>query len=290
MDVNGNILEQELYSERMASMKKLYLIKVNRKALIVTIIIILTLISYMIIYNANTIRCSFQNTSGKLAIIIDDFGQSREGVEEMMRIDEHLTFAVMPFLEFTEEDAKRGKELGYEIIIHLPMEANKGKLSWLGPKPILCGMKKNEIRQIVEEAAEDVPYAIGANIHMGSKACCQEEIMESILEVVKEKKLYYFVDSRTAKKTVAKKKADEMGILCYDNNVFLDGQMPKSHMIKRLRKAGDVALKKGQAIAIGHVGIEGGVALAEAIEEMQEEFAERRIELVFVSELDDDVY
>ncbi len=174
----------------------------------------------MIIYNANTIRCSFQNTSGKLAIIIDDFGQSREGVEEMMRIDEHLTFAVMPFLEFTEEDAKRGKELGYEIIIHLPMEANKGKLSWLGPKPILCGMKKNEIRQIVEEAAEDVPYAIGANIHMGSKACCQEEIMESILEVVKEKKLYYFVDSRTAKKTVAKKKADEMGILCYDNNVF----------------------------------------------------------------------
>ncbi len=71
---------------------------------------------------------------------------------------------------------------------------------------------------------------------------------------------------------------------------FLDGQMPKSHMIKRLRKAGDVALKKGQAIAIGHVGIEGGVALAEAIEEMQEEFAERRIELVFVSELDDDVY
>lgn len=221
MDINGNILEQELYSERMASMKKLYLIKVNRKALIVTIIIILTLISYMIIYNANTIRCSFQNTSGKLAIIIDDFGQSREGVEEMMRIDEHLTFAVMPFLEFTEEDAKRGKELGYEIIIHLPMEANKGKLSWLGPKPILCGMKKkNEIRQIVEEAAEDVPYAIGANIHMGSKACCQEEIMESILEVVKEKKLYYFVDSRTAKKTVAKKKADEMGILCYDNNVF----------------------------------------------------------------------
>lgn len=271
-------------------MKKLYLIKVKRKTLIVIIIVILAVIAYLVIYNTTTILCNFQNTSGKLAIIIDDFGQSREGVEEMMSIDEHLTFAVMPFMEFTKEDATKGKELGYEIIIHLPMEANGGSLSWLGPRPILCSMKKDEIRQVVLDAVEDVPYAIGANIHMGSKACCQEEIMESIFEVVKEKKLYYFVDSRTAKKTVAKKKADEMGVLCYDNNVFLDGQKPKSHMIKRLRKAGDVALEKGKAIAIGHVGIEGGVAMAEAIEEMREEFAERNIQLVFVSELDDDVY
>lgn len=289
MDATHNIIKQDNL-ESMTSMKKLYLIKINRKVLIVILMIILHLIAYMILYNVNTIRCSFQHTSGKLAIIIDDFGQTREGVEEMMTIDEHLTFAVMPFMEFTKEDAIKAKDLGYEVIIHLPMEAKGGSLSWLGPRPILCNMKKNEVRKVVEDAVADVPYAIGANIHMGSKACCQEEIMESIFEVVKEKRLYYFVDSRTSNKTVAKKKADEMGVLCYDNNVFLDGQKPKSHMIKRLRKAGDLALKKGQAIAIGHVGIEGGVAMAEAIEEMREEFAERRIELVFVSELDDDVY
>ncbi len=34
----------------------------------------------------------------RLAIIIDDFGSSGDGVKEMMSIDRHLTFAVMPFL------------------------------------------------------------------------------------------------------------------------------------------------------------------------------------------------
>ena len=45
-------------------------------------------------------------TGGKLAIVIDDFGSSRLGVNEMMSIKEHLTFAVMPFLDNTLEDAE----------------------------------------------------------------------------------------------------------------------------------------------------------------------------------------
>lgn len=271
-------------------MKKSYIITINRKILLAVLIIITIVIAYIIIVQRNSIQCSYENAGGKLAIIIDDFGQSREGVEEMMTIDEHLTFAVMPFMEFTEEDAAQAEEKGYEVIVHLAMEPEHGKLSWLGPKPILCNMSQDEIKEIVEEAIDSVPHAIGANIHMGSKASCQEHIMESVLQVVKERKLYYFVDSRTGRKPIAKKMADSMGILCYENNIFLDGQKSKSHIIKKLKKAGDLALKKGKAIAIGHVGIEGGVKMASAIEEVRDELNEKNIELVFISELDDDVY
>ncbi len=219
-----------------------------------------------------------------LAIIIDDFGSDRRGVKEMMSIDRHLTFAVMPFCEHSEEDARAAYEKGYEVIVHLPMEPIKGKRSWLGPNPILSGMNSDTVEKIVKDSFESIPFASGANIHMGSKASGEENIVTAILHIIKEKKLY-FVDSYTAPHPISKKLADEMGIPCYNRDVFLDGQQPKSFVVKRLREACDVAEKKGYAVAIGHVGIEGGTVTVEAIKEMLPEFDRRNIKLVFISEL-----
>lgn len=219
-----------------------------------------------------------------LAIIIDDFGSDRRGVKEMMSIDRHLTFAVMPFCEFSEEEAKNAYEKGYEVIVHLPMEPNKGKKSWLGPQPILSGMDAPTVKKITEASIENIPYAAGVNIHMGSKASSEEGIMTAVLEVVKEKNLY-FVDSCTAAHPIAKKIADTKELVCYERDVFLDGQQPKSFILQRLREACDAAERKGYGVAIGHVGIEGGTVTAEAIREMLPEFDRRNIKLVFVSEL-----
>lgn len=202
----------------------------------------------------------------------------------MMSIDRHLTFAVMPFLEYSQSDAEATHEKGYEVIVHLPMEANCGKLSWVGPRPILAGMKRDEVKQIVRDAFESVPYAVGANIHMGSKASGEETIVSSILDVIKEKNLY-FVDSRTADHPICMKLADAKGVLCYDRDIFIDEGRPKEAIKKQLQKAEEVALKKGKAVAIGHVGAEGGRATAEAISEMLPEFEHKKVKLVFVSEL-----
>jgi len=222
--------------------------------------------------------------TAKLAIIIDDIGSTDSGLDKMLAIKEHLTFAVMPFLENTEKDAISAYENGIEVIVHLPMEANGGKISWVGPKPIMSGMTGDEIKKLTAEAISNVPYAVGANIHMGSRASSDKSVMSAVLDVLKEKNMY-FVDSRTTKHPIGKEVADEQGVLCYDRDVFLDGKQPKSFVVRRLKQAGDVALKKGFAVAIGHAGIEGGDVTAEAITEMLPEFEEKNIQLVFVSEL-----
>lgn len=225
---------------------------------------------------------------GKLAIIIDDFGSDRDGVDEMMSIKAHLTFAVMPFLDNTLEDAELAHGSGHEVIVHLPMEPNFGKRSWLGPQPILAGMDANEVRKIVRDSFNSVPYAVGANIHMGSRASNEEDIMSAVLDVIKEKGLY-FVDSRTANKPKAKKISMSKGVMCYERDVFLDGQQPKSFIIDRLEKAEEIALKKGHAVAAGHVGLEGGKVTADAINGMLSEFKEKKIELVYISELNEGI-
>lgn len=222
--------------------------------------------------------------SGKLAIVIDDFGQNRAGVKEMMSIGRHITFAIMPFLTFTRSDAENAHTKGYEVIVHLPLEATSGKMSWVGPRPILTTMNDNDIHQLVIDSFESVPNAVGANIHMGSKASDDERVVSDILEIVKIKNLY-FVDSRTGHHPIAKNIADSSGVLCYDRDVFLDGKKSKSYIKNQLTMAGDIALKKGKALAIGHVGTEGGKITAEAISEALEEFDNKNVKLVYVSEL-----
>ena len=54
---------------------------------------------------------------------------------------------------------------------------------------------------------------------------------------------------------------------------------------KCLKKAMEIAGEEGQCIAIGHVGCEGGSITAQAIREMLPEMKKAGIELVFLSEL-----
>ena len=221
---------------------------------------------------------------GKLAIVIDDFGQDRNGVEEMLSIKKKLTIAVMPFLQFSYKDAETAHKRGYEVIVHLPLESTMGRKDWLGPKPVFVSMEDEEVRCIVKDSIENIPYAVGLNTHMGSKASEDERIISIILDIIKEEKLY-FLDSRACNNPIAKEIAEGKGVVCFDRDVFIDGKKPKQYIKEQLNIAIDIALSRGYAIVIGHVGAEGGKVTAQAIKEMIPEFERRNIELVFVSEL-----
>lgn len=224
---------------------------------------------------------------GKLAIVIDDFGLQRKGVYEMLSLDCKLTAAVMPFLEYSEEDAENALGNGKEVIIHIPMQATThDKPSHLGPRPIRVGDSEEILKSWIEDAVSCLPEAVGANIHMGTLSSNKESIIRPVMEELKKREMF-FLDSKTSSKSVCRKMADETGIVFYENDVFLEHESKsKGYIKKRLRKAMKIAKESGTCIAIGHVGYEGGVVTAEAISELLEEFKENRVELVFLSELD----
>lgn len=71
--------------------------------------------------NDSFLTTSSNAKSPKLAIIIDDFGLDRNGVQEIMTLNRHLTFAVMPLLRYSKHDAATARTKGYEVIVHLPI-------------------------------------------------------------------------------------------------------------------------------------------------------------------------
>lgn len=213
-----------------------------------------------------------QAARSKVAIIIDDFGNGMRGTEEMFALPVKITAAVMPFLSTTEEDAKRAHERGYDVLVHLPMEPRQGKPEWLGPGAVLTSMSDAEVRERVEAALDNVPYAIGINNHMGSKVTGDERVMGIVLAVCRERGLF-FVDSHTNYRSIAGKLARKQGLPPVENHIFLDDVHSSGHVLKQMRLVQEHAQDQRYCITIGHVGIQGketAAGIRSGIEELKD--------------------
>lgn len=200
------------------------------------------------------------------AVVIDDFGNNMKGTDEMINLPFKITVAVMPFLPSTKQDAEKAYKAGHDVIVHLPMEPLSGKKSWLGPGAITTDLTDEEIYRRVHAAIDDVPHAIGLNNHMGSKATSDPRVMKAVLEACRERGLF-FIDSHTHYRSVIAQVAEEVGIPCLVNHLFLDDVKSKKHMTRQLSYMKEHLDDHTPCIAIGHVGA-GGKLMAEVLEEV----------------------
>jgi uncharacterized protein len=192
----------------------------------------------------------------QVAIVIDDFGNNMTGTAEMMALNIQFTAAVMPFLPTTHRDAEWAHSLGHNVLVHLPMEPIHGKSSWMGPGAITTSLSDAEIRKRVNAAIDDVPHAVGMNNHMGSKATADPRVMQVVLEVCRERGLF-FLDSRTNHKSVVSKLSNQIGVRSLNNQIFLDETYTVQHIHKQISQMNTHLLKNDECIVIGHVGPPG---------------------------------
>jgi len=252
--------------------------------LIIVLSILILLVLLQIIFKDSSNIETSSHPKGYIVLIIDDFGNHGDGTDEMLNLDIPITAAVMPFLSHSKSDAKAAYDADLEVILHLPMEPNFGKKEWLGERGITCDLDNDKIKTIIYDGLEEIKYAVGINNHMGSKATQDRRIMQDILEVAKERNLF-FVDSKTSPASIASEIANQLNVSCLTRDVFLDGTKDIEHIKKQMLKLGDIALKKGYAVGIGHVGIEGGKPTAKAIESVYPALIEKGIHFVTATKL-----
>lgn len=198
------------------------------------------------------------NQKSKLAIVIDDFGNNMKGTQHMFDLPIPITTAVMPFLPTSTQDATKAHQLGKEVIIHLPMESVNANPKWYGPRPILTSMTDEQIKEVIHAAIKEVPFAVGINNHMGSKATADERVMRIVLSICKEKG-YYFLNSRTNSSTVAKDIAKELHVPYLENELFFDHYYTYSHISKQANILLEKLGMDDEVIIIGHVGVPGEI-------------------------------
>jgi polysaccharide deacetylase 2 family uncharacterized protein YibQ len=198
----------------------------------------------------------------RVAIIIDDIGYSLEAVENAYAVGRPLTVSILPYANLTEESARLAAACGLEIMLHLPLESNgenNGMTAVTGMIP--AGTADGEVRADVEKCLARVPNARGVNNHAGSATTEEAKSMRPILEVLKERGLY-FIDSRTTSASVAREEAVKMGVRAAARQVFIDAEPGEKAIADKLRELFLLAKKNGRAVGICHPKRDSLAALA----------------------------
>ncbi|MBI2265082.1 MAG: divergent polysaccharide deacetylase family protein [Armatimonadetes bacterium] len=202
------------------------------------------------------------NNSPKIAIIIDDLGYSLERALPFLGLPCSITLSVLPSLPYSAPIARKAKEEGKGVMMHLPMESKTGKEP--GPGAVTMEMPSPELRQQIAEDLESVPGATGVNNHMGSLGSEDRALSRRIMEYMKERDLF-FIDSRTSPDSVLGAVALECGVRCLCRAIFLDHEDQPDRIREKLVEAADLALKQGMAVAIGHPRPNTALVLQEAV-------------------------
>lgn len=187
---------------------------------------------------------------GRLAILLDDAGQSLELVDRAAELPDQVAFAVLPFLPSSSQTASIFDRAGHEVWLHLPMEATGGENP--GPGAVMVDMTPDEVRRTVHSALNSVPHAIGVNNHMGSRATADLRTMTWVMQELSVRNVA-FLDSRTTVDTVAESAARSQGVPTGRRRVFLDNDRSRPAIETQLAEAVYRARADGEAVAIGHL-------------------------------------
>ncbi len=214
----------------------------------------------------------------RLAIIVDDGGYAESIIDAILAMDPGLTLAILPYTPHGVATAKRAAELGFEILLHMPMDNLDETMVYEGQ--LKTGMGEEEMLKLTEAALAQVPGAVGVNNHEGSRFTADGKSMALFIDIIKDRDLF-FVDSRTVGDTRAYDMAVTFGVPAAKRDLFLDHDNEIEMIRRRFGEVLALARTQGQAIAICHFRRNTVTVL----QEMLPQLGEQGIRLVHASEL-----
>lgn len=184
----------------------------------------------------------------KLVIIIDDVSNARQ-LKKIQALHMKITPSIFPPSQRSMTSHRLARGLKH-YMIHLPMESGSKQFN-KQYKTLKTTSTEAEIIARAKELRVLFPTARYVNNHTGSVFTNDYRGMLTLYTALK-KEGFMFVDSRTIASTKVPKIAKKFGDAYVARDAFIDNVHNVKMIHKQLRKAVEIAKKKGYAIAIGH--------------------------------------
>lgn len=207
--------------------------------------------------------------SPKIALDIDDVGYNEKLVDGLIALHTVITFAVFPRATFSRQIDVRLHKLGYETIMHIPMESVDTKL-FPGDGALYVSMSNNKIKYKILTDISMLPYIDGANNHEGSMFTSDRQKICYAVSVFKSDNLF-FLDSLTDKNSYAYSCALKAGMPAARRDVFIDDDASVKYIDKQLLIARSLAKSYKRVIVIGHPRPKTLAALIKEIPKLKKE-------------------
>ena len=190
-------------------------------------------------------------SGGRIAFIIDDWGQSIANCKYLRDIPEPLAVSILPGLRHTKDVAACAGLYHKLTMLHLPLEALHNYDFYPPNYIIKTTMPPELVNRIVKDDLDQLPSIEGVNNHMGSKATESTYLMKLVFRQIRARRLF-FIDSMTAHNTVCAGLAQEMGLSFGKRDIFLDNINTREAITKQMMDLAQRARHHGYAVAIGH--------------------------------------
>ena len=188
--------------------------------------------------------------SPKIALDIDDVGYRRSYVNSLISLKTPITFAIFPYAHYSKDIDLKLHKLGYETIMHTPMEPVDTAL-FPGDGALFISMDKKEIRGKISADIKRLPYIDGANNHEGSLFTSdKKKICDAVSDF--KKKSMFFMDSLTDDNSYAYRCALKQGIPSAQRDVFIDDKPADGYIENQIKIAAALAKRFKRVIVIGH--------------------------------------
>ena len=186
-----------------------------------------------------------------MAVVIDDLGDSLTFARELLKLGFPVTMAILPFRAHSAEVDALAARHGAQVLLHQPMQPKGYPGVNPGRGALTVGMSPERIQAVLDENLAQTPNASGVNNHMGSRFTEDASGMAVVLEHLAEKNLF-FLDSLTTHHSGVPAAAAKTGSEYRRRYVFLDNSRDTRAILRQLKTTEALALKTGQALAIGH--------------------------------------
>ncbi len=223
-----------------------------------------------------------QTAVAYIALIIDDLGYRAKNDKRAILLEGKIAYAFLPDTPYVKSMAELARQNNKEVILHLPMQSEQEVTQ--EPNVLKMDMDKKEFIQLVEKNLSLIPFAGGINNHMGSLLTQSKKHMHWLMAYLAARSpanQFFFIDSRTSKKTIAEKVAHAYQIPTSRRNVFLDNDRTPEAIEKQYKQLIKLAKKFGSALAIAHPFN----STLSFLEEKLPELKQKGIQLVSIKEL-----
>jgi uncharacterized protein len=187
----------------------------------------------------------------RVAIVIDDMGYERQAGERLLALDLDLTFSFLPHAPHTRNLSRLAREIGRDVLLHLPMEPIDTNRWDPGPGALYLSMPVEDLHRNLQDNLAAVPMAVGVNNHMGSRFTANPQAMATVMSILRPRDLF-FLDSMTTADSTGYQIAREFGLPAIRRDIFLDNDRAAELIERQLAALIRLARKKGTAVAIAH--------------------------------------
>ncbi len=187
---------------------------------------------------------------GSVALIIDDVGYDIRALRRILSLPVPVAISVLPDSPHAVQAARLAHQSGQTVMLHLPMQPQDPSLK-MDAAFLVESMSESELQETFRHNLAQVPYVEGVNNHMGSKLTESVRAMQPVMEVCRQKGLF-FVDSRTSPDSIAAKTASNAGVRWASRQIFLDHMMTEEAMEHAWNRARRCMSKEKRCIIIAH--------------------------------------